>query len=107
MPLPIIIKDHPNQPLLGTEMGSTVTTRGIYEKMKLELMFQTKTLRSMVGKQSRNLVEIAQKMIIGLEVLFGLDLIIEANQPLQMAKHKFAFWNFGCLWFPKKYLLLL
>jgi len=24
--------DHPNQPLLGTEMGSTVTTRGIYEK---------------------------------------------------------------------------
>ncbi|WP_445453909.1 beta-galactosidase GalA [Flavobacterium sp. 25HG05S-40] len=23
---------HPNQPLLGTEMGSTVTTRGIYEK---------------------------------------------------------------------------
>jgi beta-galactosidase len=45
MPLPIIIKDHPNQPLLGTEMGSTVTTRGIYEKMKLELMFQTKTLR--------------------------------------------------------------
>ena len=27
-------KDHPNQPLIGTEMGSTVTTRGIYEKMK-------------------------------------------------------------------------
>lgn len=25
-------KDHPDQPLLGTEMGSTVTTRGIYEK---------------------------------------------------------------------------
>jgi beta-galactosidase len=25
-------KDHPSQPLLGTEMGSTVTTRGIYEK---------------------------------------------------------------------------
>ena len=25
-------KDHPEQPLLGTEMGSTVTTRGIYEK---------------------------------------------------------------------------
>lgn len=25
-------KDHPNQPILGTEMGSTVTTRGIYEK---------------------------------------------------------------------------
>lgn len=25
-------KDHPNQPLLGTEMGSTVTTRSIYEK---------------------------------------------------------------------------
>ncbi len=25
-------KDHPTQPLLGTEMGSTVTTRGIYEK---------------------------------------------------------------------------
>ena len=25
-------KDHPNQPLLGTEMGSTLTTRGIYEK---------------------------------------------------------------------------
>lgn len=25
-------KDHPNQTLLGTEMGSTVTTRGIYEK---------------------------------------------------------------------------
>ena len=24
--------DHPNQPLMGTEMGSTVTTRGIYEK---------------------------------------------------------------------------
>lgn len=24
--------DHPNQPILGTEMGSTVTTRGIYEK---------------------------------------------------------------------------
>lgn len=24
-------KDHPHQPLLGTEMGSTVTTRGIYE----------------------------------------------------------------------------
>jgi len=23
---------HPNQPLIGTEMGSTVTTRGIYEK---------------------------------------------------------------------------
>jgi len=23
-------RDHPNQPLLGTEMGSTVTTRGIY-----------------------------------------------------------------------------
>ena len=25
-------KDHPQQPILGTEMGSTVTTRGIYEK---------------------------------------------------------------------------
>lgn len=25
-------KDHPGQPLIGTEMGSTVTTRGIYEK---------------------------------------------------------------------------
>ncbi|MEO7174882.1 MAG: beta-galactosidase GalA [Saprospiraceae bacterium] len=25
-------KDHPRQPLLGTEMGSTVTTRGIYVK---------------------------------------------------------------------------
>ena len=25
-------KDHPNQPILGTEMGSTVTTRGILEK---------------------------------------------------------------------------
>lgn len=25
-------KDHPNQPVIGTEMGSTVTTRGIYEK---------------------------------------------------------------------------
>lgn len=25
-------RDHPNHPLLGTEMGSTVTTRGIYEK---------------------------------------------------------------------------
>jgi beta-galactosidase len=25
-------KDHPEQPLLGSEMGSTVTTRGIYEK---------------------------------------------------------------------------
>ncbi|WP_298395176.1 beta-galactosidase GalA [Flavobacterium sp.] len=25
-------RDHPNQPLLGTEMGSTVTTRGVYEK---------------------------------------------------------------------------
>lgn len=25
-------KDHPGQPILGTEMGSTVTTRGIYKK---------------------------------------------------------------------------
>jgi beta-galactosidase len=25
-------KDHPLQPIIGTEMGSTVTTRGIYEK---------------------------------------------------------------------------
>jgi beta-galactosidase len=25
-------KDHPNQPIVGTEMGSTVTTRGIYTK---------------------------------------------------------------------------
>lgn len=25
-------RDHPSQPILGTEMGSTVTTRGIYEK---------------------------------------------------------------------------
>jgi beta-galactosidase len=25
-------RDHPQQPLIGTEMGSTVTTRGIYEK---------------------------------------------------------------------------
>ncbi len=25
-------KDHPDQPIMGTEMGSTVTTRGIYEK---------------------------------------------------------------------------
>ena len=25
-------KDHPNQPIIGTEMGSTVTTRGIYSK---------------------------------------------------------------------------
>lgn len=25
-------KDHPEQPIIGTEMGSTVTTRGIYEK---------------------------------------------------------------------------
>jgi beta-galactosidase len=25
-------RDHPTQPILGTEMGSTVTTRGIYEK---------------------------------------------------------------------------
>ena len=25
-------RDHPNQPIVGTEMGSTVTTRGVYEK---------------------------------------------------------------------------
>src|SRR6476659_2967218 len=25
-------RDHPDQPVMGTEMGSTVTTRGIYEK---------------------------------------------------------------------------
>ncbi len=25
-------RDHPEQPIIGTEMGSTVTTRGIYEK---------------------------------------------------------------------------
>ena len=25
-------RDHPNQPAMGTEMGSTLTTRGIYEK---------------------------------------------------------------------------
>ncbi len=25
-------RDHPNQPIIGTEMGSTVTTRGIYAK---------------------------------------------------------------------------
>ncbi len=25
-------KDHPSQPIIGTEMGSTVSTRGIYEK---------------------------------------------------------------------------
>ncbi|MEI8073790.1 MAG: beta-galactosidase GalA [Bacteroidota bacterium] len=25
-------RDHPTQPIMGTEMGSTVTTRGIYEK---------------------------------------------------------------------------
>ena len=25
-------RDHPNQPIVGTEMGSTVTTRGIYSK---------------------------------------------------------------------------
>lgn len=25
-------RDHPNQPIIGTEMGSTVTTRGTYEK---------------------------------------------------------------------------
>ncbi len=25
-------RDHPQQPIIGTEMGSTVTTRGIYEK---------------------------------------------------------------------------
>ena len=25
-------RDHPTQPIIGTEMGSTVTTRGIYEK---------------------------------------------------------------------------
>ncbi len=25
-------RDHPKQPIIGTEMGSTVTTRGIYEK---------------------------------------------------------------------------
>ena len=28
-------RDHPNQPIIGTEMGSTVTTRGIYEKDSL------------------------------------------------------------------------
>lgn len=28
-------KDHPTQPIIGTEMGSTVTTRGIYEKDSL------------------------------------------------------------------------
>ncbi|MGF2411974.1 beta-galactosidase GalA [Ferruginibacter sp.] len=28
-------RDHPDQPLLGTEMGSTVTTRGVYEKDSL------------------------------------------------------------------------
>lgn len=25
-------RDHPDQPIIGTEMGSTVTTRGVYEK---------------------------------------------------------------------------
>ena len=33
-------KDHPNQPLLGTEMGSTVTTRGIYEKDEIRAYVQ-------------------------------------------------------------------
>ena len=37
-------RDHPNQPVMGTEMGSTVTTRGIYEKDTVsECMFRMKT----------------------------------------------------------------
>jgi beta-galactosidase len=51
-------RDHPTQPVVGTEMGSTVTTRGIYEKDSIRAYVPDQDITfPMVGKYSRNMVE--------------------------------------------------
>ena len=51
-------RDHPDQPIIGTEMGSTVTTRGIYEKDTIQCLCSRPGYNcSLVGKHGRDLVE--------------------------------------------------
>lgn len=76
-------RDHPNQPILGTEMGSTVTTRGIYVTDSIELTFLTKILLLLGGRVKRRLGgSWLLKISIGWAVLYGLDLIIAESQHL-------------------------
>ena len=45
-------RDHPDQPILGTEMGSTVTTRGIYTKDSIRGYLPDEDLTALVGQYS-------------------------------------------------------
>ena len=77
-------RDHPDQPIMGTEMGSTVTTRGIYEKDSVsEHMFPTR-ISLLHGGQAlqKHGGNLQHQMIIGWVDLYGQDLIIGANQHL-------------------------
>ena len=76
-------RDHPDQPIMGTEMGSTVTTRGIYVK---------DTIRAYVPDQditppwwastAETWWKLVRQMISGWVVLYGQVLIIAVNQLL-------------------------
>ena len=45
------------QPIVGTEMGSTVTTRGIYEKDSIKGYLPDEDMSSLVGNHRRSLVD--------------------------------------------------
>ena len=76
-------RDHPNQPIIGTEMGSTVTTKGIYRKTASGLICPTRILLRHGGPAGqKNGGSWRRKISFGLAVLFGQVLITVANQRL-------------------------
>ena len=103
-------QDHPNQPIIGTEMGSTVTTRGIYEK---------DTIRGYVPDQditapwwastAETLVETGgRQILIGWVDLCGQVLIIAVSQlPINGPISIRILVSWICVVFPKIFITII
>ena len=58
-------KDHPEQPIMGTEMGSTVTTRGIYTKDTVNAYVPDEDITApLVGKYGRTMVDVGRRQTL-------------------------------------------
>ena len=90
-------------------MGSTVTTRGIYEKDSIRAYVPDQDITAPWWASTAETwwkLAAENDYWMGGFVWTGFDYRGEPT-PYQMAEYQFAFWHHGYVWLSKKYLLLL
>jgi beta-galactosidase len=101
-------KSHPGQPILGTEMGSTVTTRGIYEKDTIHCYVPDEDITAPWWASKAEVwwtLCAGQPWWMGGFVWTGFD--YRGAYTLPVAEYQFAFRINGYMRISEEYILLL